>query len=122
MMNRPEHLPGWRERGEVDGLDFLVEARHRSVTRLPRPHEMARQAARGTPPFTPIRETHCAWAVVARGRMVCMLEENPSGSFRAGSIGFPRLGIMEAGAAAIRRMAPGMIAAAATVPRGPGGR
>lgn len=113
MRQGPEHRQGWRKYGDVEGVSYLVEAQHRSVSRIPKPHEMARQMSRGVPAGAMVQDVNHEWSVVANSRRICTLRQEPSGNFSAGSLTFPRMDIMEAAAGAIRRLNPGLIAAAA---------
>jgi hypothetical protein len=106
MVEGPEHRQGWRKAIEVDGERVLIEARHVGHRRLPRGHEIARQAVRGRP-YTMVEELRFEWAVVAHNRLIASLQQSPSGDFHVGALrSFPRLGIEQAAAAAYRLMGP----------------
>ena len=114
--NGPEHRRGWHDRFEADGVPVEIHARHYARHRLPRGHEIARQAVRGLP-HAMVEEIDHEWTVAARGRAVLTLRQDPGGDFRSGHLSFPRMDIRAAAEAALRRLAPGVLAP----PRGPAG-
>ncbi len=112
MFQGPEHQMGWRIRIDVDGEPIEVAACHHLRHRLPRGHEIARQAAPGRQ-WEMVREVDFEWSVTHGRVRVCTLRQSPNGTFHTGAVrGFPGLTLAGAAEAAFRlerqRRAPAM--------------
>ena len=112
-----EHGRCWRESFEIDGETFTVEARHHVRRRMPRGHELARQAMSGRP-HSMVEETDHEWAVVGGDRLLGTLRQLPSGSFHDGRRDYRGEGILAAAADMVRALRP-RVASERPASRGP---
>jgi hypothetical protein len=102
MQNGPEMRRGWRTTIEIEERRFEIWSDHHSTKRMPRGHEIARQAVRGRP-LGIIDVQVLQWGISDGRRRVCTLELNPNGSIRAGTYqSRPGISFMQAAEAAIR--------------------
>lgn len=83
MDQGPEYRMGWRDSFEVGGVRVELHARHYTRRRMPRGHEMARQAARGLP-LTLVEETDHEWSLICAGRHAGTIRRTPGGTWELG--------------------------------------
>lgn len=80
-MHRPEEAIGWRSDIDIDGHLVQVHANHHRHNRMPRGHEIARQAMRGRQPAL-VEEVTLEWRVWGDGVGRCVVRPNPNGTFQ----------------------------------------
>ncbi|WP_207461821.1 hypothetical protein [Azospirillum sp. SYSU D00513] len=83
-MHRQHLSATFRDSFSVGTSVIEIHASHTNRQRPAKPHEVMRQLARGQAPLGLTREESYSWRVIAGGRCVGSIHQNPNGSFSSG--------------------------------------